>query len=96
MSDAIANHRKALRGLSAIAAQCEGSWSSPSPCPGWDARAVVEHVIGFHDELLLQPTGTEPERSQDDAKARWDSTTAAIGAAVTAPVAVDLDQLLPV
>jgi hypothetical protein len=23
------------------------AWPAPSPCTEWDARAVVEHVIGF-------------------------------------------------
>jgi uncharacterized protein (TIGR03086 family) len=96
MSDAIANHRRACDGFSAIVAQGAGHWSSQSPCPEWDARDVVEHVIGFHDELLLAPTATEPARPEDDPVARWALTVSAIDSAEEAPGDVDLDQLLPV
>ncbi|EUA42201.1 mycothiol maleylpyruvate isomerase N-terminal domain protein [Mycobacterium xenopi 4042] len=40
----------------------DGKWQRPSPCEGWNARDVVEHVIGFHDALLLRPLGLKPER----------------------------------
>lgn len=32
-----------------------GKWDRRSPCEAWDARGVLEHVIGFHDVLLLRP-----------------------------------------
>ena len=35
-------------------------WQAPSPCGDWDARGVLEHVIGFHDVLLLRPLGAKP------------------------------------
>jgi uncharacterized protein (TIGR03086 family) len=106
MSDVITNHRSACSGFSAIVAQGEGSWRNPSPCSEWDARGVVEHVIGFHDELLLRPTGIEPVRPEDDPVARWALTVPAIRSAVETasskdlrerpvPAEVDLDQLLP-
>jgi uncharacterized protein (TIGR03086 family) len=97
MSDVIANHRRACAGFSAIVAQGEGRWMNPSPCADWDAGGVVEHVIGFHDELLLRPTGTEPPRPADDPIIRWAETVAAIRSAVEkAPSSdIDLDQLLP-
>ena len=34
-----------------------GKWDRRSPCDVWDARGVLEHVIGFHDVLLLRPLG---------------------------------------
>ena len=106
MRDVIADHRRACSGFSAIVARGEGSWTNPSPCSEWDARGVVEHVIGFHDELLLRPTGTEPVRPNDDPIARWSPTVPAIRSAVEmassderrerrVPVEIDLDQLLP-
>src|SRR5271165_4347277 len=39
-----------------------GKWERASPCDAWDARGVLEHVIGFHDVLLLRPLGLEPDR----------------------------------
>jgi uncharacterized protein (TIGR03086 family) len=52
----------------------DGKWGHPSPCDGWDARAVLEHVIGFHDVLLLRPLGLKPDRPREDAQVRWDLT----------------------
>jgi uncharacterized protein (TIGR03086 family) len=35
---------------------------------------VLEHVIGFHDVLLLRPLGLRPDRPPENAQARWDLT----------------------
>lgn len=51
-----------------------GKWSRPSPCDAWDARGVLEHVIGFHDVLLLRPLGLKPDRPTDDPQRRWQLT----------------------
>ena len=48
--------------------------SGPSPCAEWDARDVLEHVIGFHDVLLLRPLGLKPQRPPDDPGRRWSLT----------------------
>lgn len=53
-----------------------GKWDRQSPCEAWDARAVLEHVIGFHDVLLLRPLGLKPDRPRDDPQIRWDLTYA--------------------
>jgi hypothetical protein len=37
---------------------------------------VLEHVIGFHDVLLLRPLGLKPDRPRDDPQIRWDLTYA--------------------
>lgn len=52
----------------------DGKWDHPSPCQGWDARAVLEHVIGFHDVLLLRPMALKPDRPRQDPQRRWDVT----------------------
>ncbi len=86
--------------------QAEGGWDNPSPCAEWDARGVVEHVIGFHDVLLLRPMGTKPSRPRHDPKERWAVTVSAIlatldqpsphrAAATSAPSTPDLERLLP-
>jgi uncharacterized protein (TIGR03086 family) len=51
-----------------------GKWERPSPCDAWDARGVLEHVIGFHDALLLRPLGLKPDRPRDDPQRRWELT----------------------
>lgn len=52
----------------------DGKWERPSPCDGWNAGDVVEHVIGFHDVLLLRPLGLKPDRPRDDPLRRWERT----------------------
>src|ERR1700735_2051126 len=52
----------------------KGKWERPSPCEAWDARGVLEHVIGFHDVLLLRPLGLKPDRPRDDPQRRWELT----------------------
>ncbi len=52
----------------------DGRWDRPTPCGDWNARAVVEHVIGFHDVLLLRPLGLKPDRPRHDVLRRWQLT----------------------
>ncbi len=59
----------------------DGKWDRPTPCDDWDARAVVEHVIGFHDVLLLRPLGLKPDRPRDDPLRRWQLTVDRLGEA---------------
>jgi uncharacterized protein (TIGR03086 family) len=56
----------------------DGKWDHVSPCEGWDARGVLEHVIGFHDVLLLRPLGLKPDRPRDDPQIRWELTYGAL------------------
>ncbi|HWF70297.1 MAG TPA: maleylpyruvate isomerase family mycothiol-dependent enzyme [Mycobacterium sp.] len=55
-----------------------GRWDRRSPCDEWDARGVLEHVIGFHDVLLLRPLGLKPDRPRDDPQMRWQLTYGAL------------------
>ncbi len=55
-----------------------GKWDRRSPCDAWDARGVLEHVIGFHDVLLLRPLGLKPDRPREDPQTRWELTYAAL------------------
>ncbi len=54
------------------------NWQSQSPCRDWDARGVLEHVIGFHDVLLLRPLDAKPQRPKDDPPRRWQATLEAL------------------
>ena len=60
-------------------------WHSQSPCSEWDARGVLEHVIGFHDVLLLRPLGTKPQRTKDDPVGRWTATLEALDLLLSRP-----------
>ncbi|MFZ1175319.1 MAG: maleylpyruvate isomerase family mycothiol-dependent enzyme [Mycobacterium sp.] len=54
-------------------ATANAKWDRRSPCDAWDARGVLEHVIGFHDVLLLRPLGLKPNRPRDP-QTRWQLT----------------------
>ena len=75
---AVSRHGRACAGFGEVVGRVGERWGRPSPCPGWDARGVLEHVIGFHDVLLLRPLEAKPQRPKDDPVARWDVTAAAI------------------
>lgn len=75
--DTVARHKRACDGFAAVADSVR-SWDAPSPCSEWDARGVVEHVIGFHEVLVLRPLGVKANRPREDAAARWRATEEAI------------------
>ena len=64
-------HLQACEGFGRAVVAVVGNWDRPSPCADWNARDVLEHVIGFHDVLLLRPAGAKPERPRDDPVQRW-------------------------
>jgi uncharacterized protein (TIGR03086 family) len=74
----IADHRQACDGFTAAVVAAAGRWDAPSPCTEWDARGVLEHVIGFHDVLVLRPLDAKPQRPKDDPVARWAVTVEAL------------------
>jgi uncharacterized protein (TIGR03086 family) len=99
------HHRRACAGFGEVVVQVGDRWGRPSPCAEWDARGVLEHVIGFHDVLLLRPLGAKPQRPKDDPVARWQVTEEAIGGLIGARLDhvvevpggrdIDLVHLLP-
>ena len=101
----IYRHRKACYGFGSVVQQVAGRWNAPSPCPEWDARGILEHVIGFHEVLLLRPLGAKANRPKDDIPARWAATQLVVFTALDAnwghPVALaggstlDVAALLP-
>jgi uncharacterized protein (TIGR03086 family) len=72
-------HRAALAGFTHAARGVpEGAWHVPTPCAGWDAQELVEHVIGFHEFLLLRPLGVRAHRPRVGPLERWLATEGAI------------------
>jgi uncharacterized protein (TIGR03086 family) len=67
-------HLAVCRRFGEAVRSARGKWDRRSPCEAWDARGVLEHVIGFHDVLLLRPLGLKPDRPADDPQRRWDLT----------------------
>jgi uncharacterized protein (TIGR03083 family) len=89
MSDQIERHRRACTGFSRVAnATPAEAWDNPTPCTEWDARALVEHVIGFHEVLILRPMGVRAHRPRTGPAERWAATETALFDALTEPIDV--------
>jgi uncharacterized protein (TIGR03086 family) len=89
MTDVLADYRQSCDGFTAVVHATAGRWDAPSPCTAWDARGVLEHVIGFHDVLLLRPLDAKPARPKDDPEARWAVTADALFAVLGRPGVLD-------
>jgi uncharacterized protein (TIGR03086 family) len=70
-----------------VAAVPADRWTSPSPCAGWDARDVLQHVcdsqalfLGFVDE----PAGKGPSVA-DDPVGAWRAASAPVAAVLAVP-----------
>lgn len=92
MDDIAGLHLAVCRRFGEAVRAADGKWHRPSPCDAWDARAVLEHVIGFHDVLLLRPLGLKPDRPPDDPRARWRLTYDALATAFESGRATQLDE----
>jgi uncharacterized protein (TIGR03086 family) len=96
MDPLLEDHRRACDGFATVTNVIPADgWNAPTPCTEWDARALVEHVIGFHEFLLLRPLGVRANRPRDDAAARWRATSDALFAALTPEGALDRPTELP-
>ena len=94
--DPIERHRHACDGFARVAREVgDDRWSAATPCPEWTARDLVEHVIGFHEFLLLRPLGVRANRPPEGPAARWDATNTALFAALDADGALDRATELP-
>jgi uncharacterized protein (TIGR03086 family) len=56
---------------------------------------VLEHVIGFHDVLLLRPLGAKLTRPRDDVVARWSLTVDALRSVFARPGLFDGEFEVP-
>lgn len=101
LSSLVERHRRACSGFGRAVSAADGKWARATPCSEWDARALVEHVIGFHEVLLLKRLGVRAHRPRDDTVERWLATERALfgaleGEAAAPSGAVDVVQLLPI
>jgi uncharacterized protein (TIGR03086 family) len=53
---------------------------------------VLEHVIGFHDVLILVPLEAKPVRPKGDPEERWNVTVDALFTALSRPGALDAQR----
>jgi uncharacterized protein (TIGR03086 family) len=96
VDELVGRHRRACDEFSRVAAAVPADrWVAPTPCTDWDARAVVEHVIGFHDFLLLRPLGVRAHRPRTGPAERWAATSEALFSALTEEGALDRTTELP-
>jgi uncharacterized protein (TIGR03086 family) len=96
MADSVSQrHLMVCRRFGESVRAAEGKWERPSPCGAWDARAVLEHVIGFHDVLLLRPLGLKPHRPSDDPQRRWELTYDQLVIALEPDIGPDATAMLP-
>jgi uncharacterized protein (TIGR03086 family) len=94
MRDLVRSHATACNEFAVIADHVS-DWAAATPCTEWDARALVEHVIGFHEWLLLRPLGVRANRPRDDPAARWRATALALDTALAAEGVLDRATELP-
>jgi uncharacterized protein (TIGR03086 family) len=96
MADALGErHLAVCRRFGEAVRAADGKWDRRSPCDEWDARAVLEHVIGFHDVLLLRPLGLKPDRPRDDPPRRWELTYDALEKAFELKIGPNAVAVLP-
>jgi uncharacterized protein (TIGR03086 family) len=96
VAELVEHHRRACAGFSRVAAQIpDAEWDLPTPCDQWNARMVVEHVIGFHEFLLLRPLGVRASRPKTGAAARWNATSVALFGVLDIPGTLDRETELP-
>jgi uncharacterized protein (TIGR03086 family) len=87
----VEHHLRACDGFTAVVAQVDpAQWRAATPCSDWDAAALEEHVIGFHEVLLLRPVGERADRPRSDSARRWLATDAAIRAVLASPARLDV------
>jgi len=78
-------HLRICRTFGGVVGAVGERWHWRSPCSEWDARGVLEHVIGFHDVLLLRPLDAKPNRPKDDPVGRWAATFGALDRVLRRP-----------
>jgi uncharacterized protein (TIGR03083 family) len=90
-------HLAVCRRFGETVRSAQGKWDRRSPCDEWDARGVLEHVIGFHDVLVLRPLGLKPDRPREDPLVRWQLTYDSLAEALMPGRATQLEirRLIP-
>jgi uncharacterized protein (TIGR03086 family) len=83
--DTADRHRQVCRAFGDGVGAVGDHWQAQSPCTEWDARGVLEHVIGFHDALLLRPLAAKPQRPKGDPVGRWAATFEALDQLLSRP-----------
>lgn len=90
MSDPIADYETAADGFEKVLAGCGGSLDADSPCEGWKAKDVVDHVLGGTVHFTEQFGGRVPDVPDDaDPATRYAALRRAFVEACQQPGALD-------
>jgi len=85
MTDAAARYRRLAERFTAVVDDVpDDAWGAPSPCEGWTARQVLDHVVESQHGFLAR-FDLAPELTGDDPRARWATMRDAMLAAVDDP-----------
>ena len=96
MDGLVNRHHRACDRFGAVAkAFPSEQWAAPTPCTEWTAHALVEHVIGFHEFLLLRPLNVRVHRPRKGRYERWNTTAAALFDCLDAEGVLDCATDLP-
>lgn len=71
-----------------IAAVPDDGWGSPTPCPDWNVRELVGHVVGTQDMFLQLVGRSMPDdlpSADDDPAAAWNAARAVMQADLDDP-----------
>lgn len=94
MPDAVADYETAARGFAAVLAQCGDDLSAPSPCEGWTAQDIVDHVMGGAPYYAREWGGEVPDLQEDtDRATRYRAESRAFAATCRQPGV--LDRMVP-
>src|SRR3954468_20466905 len=76
-----------------IRAVPDDAWASPSPCPGWDARAVVGHVVSTLDifEKLVGREQRPGPSVEDDPLGAFQAMRAQVEEELADPALADIE-----
>ena len=69
MPDAIADYETAASSFASVLRQSGDDLSSPSPCAGWTAQDVVDHVMGGPPYYTAAWGGEVPDTAEDASRA---------------------------
>lgn len=88
MTDAAERYAElASRFVEVVRAVPEDAWSNPSPCEGWTARDVVDHVVGTHAMFLglIDIEAVEHPPVEEDPLAATLAVTTQVAEAMASP-----------
>lgn len=94
MPSQVADYETAASGFAGVLAQCGDDLSMPSPCEGWSAQDVVDHVMGGPPYYAEAWGGQAPDVPDDaDRATRYSAGYRALADACRQPGV--LEQMIP-